>query len=700
MKGDMNMGNKVLVLGIDGMDPKMCRRLVDEGKLPNIKKMLEMGSARKDLVMLGAQPTITPPMWTTMATGTYPMTHGITCYWNSHPTELDRLVYTFDTSLIKAEQIWESAVKAGKKALVWTWPCCWPARIDSPNLHIVGGLAPLGPNHTSAILDDDHLTYASVNCKEIGPREHMDLQGGAGCVMSDDMKEGSTGTYVDSFNEMGTGNASADNKSDDIKIGSIAPKAFLLFNHEEGEELSESDKAIHTFNSPLVEPKNWAHTLPEGAKEFYVLVSAGRSRFPALMLKNENGDYDRVEIYNNKKDAEPLVRVIDGEFHPLVVTEVAAGDEKIKATRHFTIVKIDPKGESVIVSAGSALAIEGERTYSNWKPESLYQQTVDIAGYVPHAIGVGGGYPEMISRRSLPSWDVFEKWQAKALLGLIEQNDYDAVFTHIHNCDHIGHPCWRWAKTRAKYGYNDEKVYQGFLEEVYFQCDDYIRQFLPLIDKGWDIIVTSDHGLLCSEEDELPYIGEAFVMNVGVMRDLGYTVLKKDENGKELREIDWEKTRAVAPRGNHIYINLKGRNPHGIVDPADKYELERQIINDLYDYRLNGKRVINIALRNKDAALLGLSGDRCGDIIYFLEEGFNRLHGDALSTTEGYFGTSVSPIFFAAGPGVKKGYETERVIREVDLAPTIAALLDVPMPEQCEGAPVYQILEQDSCRLK
>ena len=31
--------NKVLVIGIDGMDPKMTRRMVDEGKLPNIKKM-------------------------------------------------------------------------------------------------------------------------------------------------------------------------------------------------------------------------------------------------------------------------------------------------------------------------------------------------------------------------------------------------------------------------------------------------------------------------------------------------------------------------------------------------------------------------------------------------------------------------------------------------------------------------------------
>ena len=104
-------------------------------------------------------------------------------------------------------------------------------------------------------------------------------------------------------------------------------------------------------------------------------------------------------------------------------------------------------------------------------------------------------------------------------------------------------------------------------------------------------------------------------------------------------------------------------------------------------------------MRNKDAALIGMSGENSGDIIYFLEEGFNRLHGDALSTTEGYFGTSVSPIFFAAGAGIKQGYKTDRVIREVDVAPTVAAIMGISMPAQCEGAPVYQILENGSYKL-
>ena len=46
-----------------------------------------------------------------------------------------------------------------------------------------------------------------------------------------------------------------------------------------------------------------------------------------------------------------------------------------------------------------------------------------------------------------------------------------------------------------------------------------------------------------------------------------------------------------------------------------------------------------------------------------------------------------------AGPGIKQGFYTDRVIREVDFAPTVAVLGGVRMPAQCEGAPVYQIFE-------
>ena len=72
------LADKILVLGVDGLDPRLAKKMMDEGKLPHIKEYVERGGCREDLVLLGGLPTITQPMWTTLATGAYPSTHGIT----------------------------------------------------------------------------------------------------------------------------------------------------------------------------------------------------------------------------------------------------------------------------------------------------------------------------------------------------------------------------------------------------------------------------------------------------------------------------------------------------------------------------------------------------------------------------------------------------------------------------------------------
>lgn len=227
------------------------------------------------------------------------------------------------------------------------------------------------------------------------------------------------------------------------------------------------------------------------------------------------------------------------------------------------------------------------------------------------------------------------------------------------------------------------------------QTDRYLEQFLPYLDEGWTFIITSDHGLI-TEMNQTPGLGEVRVNGINMV-EMGYTVLKKDENGNPMREVDWTKTKAIAHRSCHIQINLKGRYPTGIVEPEDKAALEEQIISDLYNYRdpITGRRVVAMALTNRDAVLLGMNGEECGDIVFFMAEGFNIIHADSLSTQRGYFDTSVSPIFVAAGAGVKENYKVERVIRQVDVAPTVAALTGLRMPAQCEGAPAYQILTED-----
>ncbi|MBQ2776819.1 MAG: alkaline phosphatase family protein, partial [Peptococcaceae bacterium] len=245
------------------------------------------------------------------------------------------------------------------------------------------------------------------------------------------------------------------------------------------------------------------------------------------------------------------------------------------------------------------------------------------------------------------------------------------------------------------YNKNPEEVYEYFMEETYKAADDYIGQFLHLLDEDWTVFIVSDHAQVCPKHD-IVGLGEMTGMNITVMEELGLTVLKRDENGNKLPEIDWDRTVACAPRSNHIYLNLKGRDPHGIVEPKDKYEWEEEIMTRLYGYKnpATGKRVVALALRNKDAVLLGMGGPQCGDIVYWVAEGYNADHTDSLSTTWGEKDTSVSPIFIAAGKGLKQSFTTDRIIRQVDLVPTMCVMGNVRMPAQCEGAPVYQILEE------
>lgn len=111
----MDKAEKILVLGIDGMDPRLSKYHMEQGYMPNLKEFLKRGSSREDLVLLGAHPTITPPMWTTLATGAYPVTHGITDFWLQDQNNLGIIKYGFDSRNCKAEQLWNVLPKAERK---------------------------------------------------------------------------------------------------------------------------------------------------------------------------------------------------------------------------------------------------------------------------------------------------------------------------------------------------------------------------------------------------------------------------------------------------------------------------------------------------------------------------------------------------------------------------------------------------------
>jgi Uncharacterized conserved protein len=672
---------KIFVLGIDGMDPRLTKKYLNQGKMPNIKRFIEKGSAREDLKMLGGQPTGTPPMWTTLATGCNPNVHGITCFNRASQKGLDYTDYNLDSRNCHAEPLWNVFAENGKKTLVWHWPgSSWPPTSTSQNLHVIDGSQPTAINLGVAEVDREFFLIANETIEEVTFKARGITDGVVPCAIAD--------LDVADVPDSDDGELSLPEQTALGIAGKDSAARHFIMSEKDGTG-AISDTPFDVSLSPIQPAQGWANA-PEGAKEITLLFSGGLVRRPALILKNEDGIYDQIAIYVNKKSEEPLCLLKKGEFTLSVVDEAYKNNIKYMAARNLCLLEINEDGSYAKIYASGAMDINNDKVFH---PKRLYKSITQNVGYVPAGSMMGACERQSISDCMKRQWDYNCQWQAAALNYLIVSEEYDVVFSHNHNVDAQLHMFVKFLKERENYKLT-EADYAEFLEDVYIQTDNYIGEFLHLLNEGWTVFLVSDHALICPEYDP-PLIGDVAGVNVGLMRELGLTVMLKDENGEDKKAIDWPRTVAVASRGNHIYINLKGRDEFGFVDPADQYQVEEEIMTKLYGYKdpKTGQRVIQMALRNKDAVLLGMGGPECGDIIYWVAQGYNYDHFDGLSTAEGYADTSLSPIFIAAGPGIKAGFMTDRIIRQVDLAPTMAILGGIRMPKQCEGAPIYQIMD-------
>src|SRR6185295_9675021 len=66
--------SRVIVLGLDGMDPQTVDLLMAEGKMPNFARMRQEGTYGR---LMSMHPLLSPVIWTTIATGKTPDQHGI-----------------------------------------------------------------------------------------------------------------------------------------------------------------------------------------------------------------------------------------------------------------------------------------------------------------------------------------------------------------------------------------------------------------------------------------------------------------------------------------------------------------------------------------------------------------------------------------------------------------------------------------------
>jgi len=109
----------VIVVGIDGAEWQIIRELWVKGKLPNLKRLADRGTA----TMLHTEYAMSPVIWTTIATGRPPRVHGITDFVVPTPQGDVPVAST----LRRVPALWTMASTAGRRVAVVSWWASWPA---------------------------------------------------------------------------------------------------------------------------------------------------------------------------------------------------------------------------------------------------------------------------------------------------------------------------------------------------------------------------------------------------------------------------------------------------------------------------------------------------------------------------------------------------------------------------------------------
>lgn len=117
---------KVAIIGWDGASWAVIDPLLHEGRLPNLKRLLERGSRG---VLVATPPFFSPTLWTTLATGFGPREHGVTGFELPGPRgERNVLASTFHR---RRAPVWRIASEAGLHVGFVGWWTTWPAeRVD------------------------------------------------------------------------------------------------------------------------------------------------------------------------------------------------------------------------------------------------------------------------------------------------------------------------------------------------------------------------------------------------------------------------------------------------------------------------------------------------------------------------------------------------------------------------------------------
>ena len=605
----MSLAKRAIVVGMDGASMELVGRMVDEGHMPNLGRLMAEGAWRE---VVGVFPTLTPPGWTALWTGSWPGTHEVMDFnIRARGRPLAETVWGINTGLSKSEYLWNALERGGKRAILVKQEMSWPPTVKESVQ--VEGTGPGVSNHHQ--IAGYHLWVAGM----WAPRP---LEG----------------------------------HRDPETLDPSALQGESEFDPVELRPGPDGTREAELSITPLVRSQRTMQRGQRGEpKPYRAVVKGGRCRVldasGAEVADLAPGEWSGWHRDSFTIDGHPveghlrfkLIALTDDSFELFCPQIWPTGGDW--ARPHGVAEELtDKTGPFLQNPMRDALGLIDDDTYFELL-EYHHEQLARVAEHLS---------------RTRP-WEL--------LVVETHASDYTSHFFLQHADDSSGAPAEVVARCRSG------------VERTFASMDRMIGRLVGLRDAGTVFAVVSDHGGTPT--------GHAPVDVQRVLVEAGLTVMKQGGG------VDWSRSRAAAIGLVHVFVNLQGREPDGIVPPAEYERVQRQAIDALLDYRhpATGERAFALALTRADAEMLNLWGELVGDVVYALRAEYDGAHGKQLPSARLGIGGQHSTLVLA-GAGVKKVGRIPRQARHVDVAPTLAYLLGAPMPLNTEGAVLYQALEE------
>ncbi len=527
--------NRVIIIGIDGMDPRLCEKLMSTGQLPNLAGLRQSGGYR----VLGTSiPPQSPVAWANFINGAGPGSHGIFDFIHRDPARQDAPFFSVART-VAGEGYW----KTGRHKLQLNFP---PFNHKPPKTELMRQGIPFWDYLDQAGICSVFYNLPSNYPPSPSKHSHHRCLSGLG---TPDL----LGTY-------GTYQHFAENGPVRTKDEPGGKRSMLIFENE-------------TATAKLIGPRNNLLKDPEPAT---ILFCVHRDKAAKACV---------VEIQKHKilLAESRWSRWIKLDFEMPLPALIP--NKHIKAICRFYLQEVSPNFRLYVSPINSD---PSDSAIQITEPPEFSKEISDRLGMF-YTTGFQEDHKALSNKIFTDDEyriqaDIVLQERLKLLEYAFENYNDGLLFFYFSSTDLQSHMFW-WDSdlkhpTRSA---EDAKKCFGHIHRLYNKLDSVVGDILRRYGDKATIIVMSDHGFANFKRQ--------FNLNTW-LRENDY--LYPPDSAGILRDVDWSRTQAYGLGINGLYLNLKGRERDGIVEPGEQRE---QLLDEL-SAKLeavrdtNGERVI------------------------------------------------------------------------------------------------------------